>query len=335
MIGAVERALTSSGLAPGVEPRLLARAGAGGPDEAVLFTVWGESRRPLAVAKVARTEPACRLLAAEWRNLRALDARQHGDGRCRLPRPLAYEESGGTAVLLQSWLPGRRLKDVADRRLRDRAARRAARWLIEFNRDGRARGGEARVDRYLELFELPPAESRQLRSLAARLAELFPGGVPRVPGHGDFCDANILVEGEAIAILDWEHLESDALPGADLFHLLASLSAPARSLGRAAALESAFLATFFRRGAAAGRARALWQRYREALGLPAEAAFPLFLASWVAFACRKVERLLAAGRRPDQLVAEPQTDYPLIHLAAGGCLNVSLALRHRESFALA
>ena len=165
---------------------------------------------------------------------------------------------------------------------------------------------------------------------------LFPQGLPLVPAHGDLTDANVLVAGERVAVIDWGESRREVLPGYDLANLLCSLAVSRRGVGRRAPFEAAFHEGFLSDSDLAASFRAAWRRYSEALALPPEAAFHLFLLAWVALANDKLRYLEDAPDYPDRdsFFAQPQRDCPITFFADRRCLNVELTARHRDQFTL-
>jgi hypothetical protein len=269
-------------------------------------------------------------------------------GRRDIPRPLGFLDDGSYTVLTETHLPGRRIKDLDPGVLAaaPEIVDRVVDWLIDFTLATGVRRVETDSVRlrladsiacYAETFETDPAEERLLGELADRVRDVLGPAVPLVAAHGDFCDANILVDGDRIGVVDWGEAAGEALPGADLFHFFCSLVATKHGLGRRRPFVRAFSEGFFSKTPSAALFRRGWTRYRRRLGLPEGAGLPLFAVAWVVFAAEKL-RILRESVGPDQfrerLFEQPQEHRPVVFFAEGRCLNVSLTAEHSAAFAL-
>ncbi len=267
--------------------------------------------------------------------------------------PLGLKRDGELTILVESHLPGRRLKDIRPREVDGPPdmLERIVDWLVEFTQ---ARGVErvpvdasflrAHVDEpvreYQAAFETLPHDADLLASLSTRLRDALGDEAPVVAAHGDLCDANVLVAGDSVGVVDWDEPFGDALPGYDLFYLLCSLAATRGGLGRREGFERGFRDAFFRSSPLSRRFAGAWETYRSSLRLQPEAGLPLFALAWVRFALHKLHYLEASGELAGsgaeglRRMARPQSSYPITFFLEGRCLNVSLTAELLDDFAL-
>jgi hypothetical protein len=128
-------------------------------------------------------------------------------------------------------------------------------WLLRSQlelRPNHQRLSETQVDRYLlrpvrqlkATARLTPLETEFLDRVEERISRLTPHPLPLVFNHGDFQPANILVNGRAIQVIDWEFGELLALPLMDVFGLLARTYAAFRGLEEIDGYLEDYLAAF-------------------------------------------------------------------------------------------
>lgn len=249
---------------------------------------------------------AARSLARESRGLRLAEA-------APLPRPdsipavLGRSRRGATHQVALSAVPGRALTRREIRRRPEYWTGKAVSWLTDVHRATRKVGGEASarhehlVDGSLERLatHLPgTAGCHALLDRSRGLTDRLRGmAIPSVLEHGDFCPSNLLATATGeVSVVDWEFANPDGFPGTDLFFLLASV-AMARAgdpppEGAVLAFRDAFRAP-------GGWARPWVAGYWRELGLPADAAQPLFVTTWTRLASRLLwrpdESLVRAG----------------------------------------
>jgi hypothetical protein len=152
----------------------------------------------------------------------------------------------GHVVAIEPYIRGRPMDDLLVQAPdQDRSIRRcldvALEWLlrsqVELVLSPRTLS-EIQVRRYLlgpirklrTTARLTPAETAFLDVIEERIRRLASCPLPLVFNHGDFQPANILVEGRATHVIDWEFGEPLALPLMDVFGLLARVYARARGL---------------------------------------------------------------------------------------------------------
>ena len=176
-----------------------------------------------------------------------------------VPRVVARLEEGGVRALVEDVVAGAPARAVL---ARDPARLGAflealGAWLLRWNAATRAEH-ELTADE-LERRLLAPA--RRLGADPAPLAARFAGArVPLVAAHGDLTTDNVLLAGDALGVVDWEHADGAWLPFTDLAYAATDAVAVARGLGRREAL-----AAVLRDPPAA------WREHRAAFGADAEA----------------------------------------------------------------
>ena len=130
-------------------------------------------------------------------------------------------------------------------------------WLLRWNAATRAEH-ELTADE-LERWLLAPA--RRLGADAAALAARYAGArVPLVAVHRDLTTDNVLLAGDALGVVDWEHADAAWLPFTDLAYAAVDAIAVARRLSRTEALAA------LRRDPPAA-----WREHRAAFGADVEA----------------------------------------------------------------
>lgn len=329
--------------------RIVLRHGGLGPIDTSQAFVWTDADDPAVLVKIARGQRGRDNLRSEHARLVRYTEALAGERPGTVPRPLGLTTTGGLTLLGESHLSGRRLKDAAlSSEELDEVLEETVSWLIAFQRAV----GVQRVDidsdqaapwliqpigDYTREFETSDAETSLLDNLRQELPACLTDGLPLVQAHGDFSDANVLLDRSRVAVVDWGEPVDRTLPGVDLFHFLLSITATGHGLGERDAFERAFDECFFTRGRTSERNRRLTHRYLDALEISFEAARPLFAMAWVWCALHKL-RYLRLGAGPDTecatFFAQPQTESPLTFFADGGCLNVRLTAERQQEIAL-
>lgn len=150
-----------------------------------------------------------------------------------VPRPIAYLSS--LHLLLQERVDGTSAKDAfasSDRRQWVAAARRCGRWLGRFQTRAPLSGQRSGVGRLLRSSErkcrlITEADSTWAVRCERLLEELQAGALAldaglTCPGHGDFCEHQIVLTERRTAVLDWD-LYDVAHPARDVAKFLVSL----------------------------------------------------------------------------------------------------------------
>ncbi len=185
---------------------------------------------PLMMIKVPRHPRVWASLAREWRLLRVLHKGADEVFRSTIPRPLFMGHVEALPVFIQSAVGGVNLKSVLERAMREdplgglRAQAQVLEpWLCALHRlepprliaddepvPVRAplllRVSKA-LDRIRGLRSLPLPSLSRLEAALAPLQDLDADGADRVWVHGDLWPGNVLVEGRALRVIDWDRLE--------------------------------------------------------------------------------------------------------------------------------
>lgn len=213
--------------------KLSGRAGRSGITSLLLFSE--RASEPAYFLKIAWGKPWGERLAEEFRTLSAIQAALAGTGlEGSIPRPLALLSAGGQTFLLETALRGEALvshiKDLPAGALKDHRARfeRCLGWLASFHR--RMAVEEVafdpaivseRLSRYLRLIDPGFPWGRQIGLLAE---ELRGEPLPLTLRHGDFSPQNILVNGHALGVSDWEEARRSPFPLTDAVNFITGYS---------------------------------------------------------------------------------------------------------------
>ena len=300
---------------------------------------------PTHVIKLTTDAGRARGLANEYAHLSHLGASADPLLTAGLPRAVHFGEVDAWHVLVETALPGRRMKDYpsdtyfASRRFEGHLSRVSS-WLSAFERCCKPAGGvgcvgdpvarvAATVARYRDGFRCSPAVDELLRRTVDRLE-------PREPAathvHGDFCTANVLVRADgAIAVIDWEYARRDGFPLTDLLHFLTSLWTVPYAKGRDRLLAN-YRRLFFESHVLLPTLRREVQGLVAALGLAGEDLLPLSAMAWIELANLTRARLAPGGAAPFDPSSDP---WPLVMLEDGHCLNLELLAERQEHYWLA
>jgi hypothetical protein len=215
------------------------------------FLFDGDAPAPFAVAKAQRTPHELRREAEAIESVRAMLPPQL---RGAIPEVLAVDTYSRGELLVQSALPGR--SSYVDMQSS------FAPWR--------------RVEAHLE------AASRWLAAFhdATRVNATYPLGdlaIPMSALHGDYWARNVMLNGNSMAVVDWEHFSPVAPPYVDLFHyaLTYGLNYPGARYHRLAP-EDAFARTFLERNRLSRAVRRYFQDYMQRSGLPPKSLVPAF-----------------------------------------------------------
>lgn len=170
--------------------------------------------------------------------------------RLRVPEPLGASRDG--YVLVQEWVAGLPWADTLGNKEAHQASALAADWLATLQSlpvpAAASEAHLANARRYArELATAYLSEASAMRQLATRLLEAL-GSAPQppVPSHGDFHPKNLLLDGEAVTVVD---LDTFAVrePGFDVGYAIGQLLIMSLlRLGQAAAGLAAAGAFWFR-----------------------------------------------------------------------------------------
>lgn len=270
-----------------------------GSDDSVLLHLLAADGTHAAVAKVARAGAG----ADEAETLARLGGAAEAAG-ARVPRVLGSGSISGRRVTTLGVVPGRRAVDEVGRsaaRAR-RVLLRVADWLEAWNR-ATVRTDALGADE-LEREVLGPlrllaplladggAYAARVRSLCARV-EGRP--LPRVAAHGDLTLHNLLLDGAALGVVDWEGARADGWPLTDLEY--AAVDAAAAAAGyrdRARAWAECFRPG----GAFAAELAGRRARLADALGIPPPFAELCRHACWLHHAANEHRSAGETSDRP-------------------------------------
>lgn len=217
------------------------------------------------------------------------------------PLPLGVHRCGDTVVMAQTALPGTPLNVLLRRRFRQ-SRRLSARdhagvltWLNTFH--GSVSGETATVDPEVVLERLTqalpsqaPGAEEVTRWMARRGSDLGVLTVPVRPLHGDLAPSNCFVHRGRVRVVDWE---GETAQGPPLAEVLVFLNHYARAIpgpdSRLRDPQERFLEAFSAQGWLRELTWDTWRTQLRALGLPAEAAEYLLVATLAD---------LATGRAP-------------------------------------
>jgi hypothetical protein len=205
---------------------------------------------PSAVAKAQFARRDALSLRIETQTLEQMRAFLPPALQPSLPRVLRFHESPRGELLVTSMLPGRSayvemMSSLAPSRLVDGHFDAAARWLAAFH----------------------DATRTTATSVVNGVA------VPHSAVHGDFWPRNVLHDGSAIGVVDWEHFIPAGSPFIDLFHYpLAYGVAYFRRVPEA----EAFRRTFHANNRVSRAVQRYLREYATRAGLPMKILLPAF-----------------------------------------------------------
>jgi hypothetical protein len=267
----------------------LRRSGDGATAAAYGFAPGAAS--PCAVVKVGLSAEGAARVVAEGARLRRL-----GPAAARAGAAVPAAELRAGPALALSPLAGRPAALAlaeAPGRLPACAAALAA-WVTAWNlatRQERALDAAA-VERELraQLAAMAPALPgwrRYAARLGARCRELDGSRTPYVATHGDLTMWNVLLDGGALGVVDWEAARPAALPLADLVYALADGAAAATGYAdRPAAVRACFAPG----GAHQALVAPLLAGLRRALGVAPPLAQLCFHACWIGHGANEIAR---------------------------------------------
>jgi hypothetical protein len=307
----------------------------------VLLAFLVDQRGPIALIKATPDADRAVALRREFDNLTRLGRDASASFRRTVPEPLYCDQLGELTVLAETAMPGTRMKDFppdsyfASRRFQGHYSL-AVRWLIDFQRsladdappaptDEAARA----IERYRDTHRVSPALSDLLTDTVGNLQI---GTAPRVPSHGDFCTANVVIpDGNDLFVIDWEYPLARTWPLADLLYFTCSTWCVPYRKGRDA-LKANYRHLLFSSHGFSDLIRESVAWYAGQLGIATELLLPLSAMCWVEFANRKhveLTRGRAACREFDET-----GHTPLIIIENDACLNLELLAEHRDTYLL-
>lgn len=269
---------------------------------------------PVLVAKVPRLGDGGQGVLREAESLRAIQKARLG-GFNSIPRVVAFEEYGGSQLLIETALVGTPMSPAVIRQDPAGCCEALLAWLTEIQcpAPSAAESDRARFERLVTRplrrfadFFLPSPEDAWLvertMELVTPLAEV---SLPPLFEHGDLSHPNILLlRNGGVGVVDWELAEPSGLPACDLFFFLSYVASAVSKAHTAGTILAAFRQAFFQRGA---WARTYVARYAERLGLPAHALTPLFVLCWARYTSNLLARLGGTENRQARVSAGTAT----------------------------
>ena len=340
--------------------RVVALDDSQGPRRGCLLLLFeGESDSPSLIAKggplaAARMRGGKSIYQIEFENLQALQRMGMNEAAPSTPEPLGLWRDGDLLVALQSALPGQLLKNVPGRTLFgpdaiDVTLDGVFEWWERLQRlfgvqrvqvtEGFYQTEILRpVDDFRQRFSLERDELDFLQRRFLDQRRLAGLELPLMAQHGDFCPANMVRQGNRIAVFDWEFPLCCRLPLFDLFHFFGSVRYPfsgprGESTHFASFVEVFWGENYFQR-ALCERLRAICETH----GVPARGVADLFLLASIRIANLKYEALVEIYDVPESTAATSAwetaggaaKDVPFAHIRDGVFEN----LRHivRQGF---
>lgn len=203
-------------------------------NETYLLFEAGASRPSLVVkASGDRAE-----LEIEHDNLELLTRGATPDFCESVPNVVEFRQIGDRWFLVQTVVPGRLLTTDLHRMSREGAFFRrvmtdATSWLFDFHRrlgvadvpatDLADRFGKA-ADAYLDRFDVSDRCRAWIEESRWVLDDESIAPAPMVASHGDFCPANLLLNGTRVGVIDWELPIRREIAPTDLLHFIHSYS---------------------------------------------------------------------------------------------------------------
>ena len=195
----------------------------------------------------------------EQERLRAVYQRTPTELRSTLPRPLGRLQAGGATVALESFLTGQPLNGtfrgqdlLAPRSLTENVVS-VVDWLTEFQQrvpvvqiplDQHAEWLLAPIRRYQQSFDLDLAERNFLARLEAEVRSGSYQSVKQLVSHGQLGPENVLRDGTAIRVIDWEWASLRGIPGTDLLRYLMLYLFRSRGLEQSVEAADAYVSAF-------------------------------------------------------------------------------------------
>lgn len=183
------------------------------------------------------------------------------------------------------------------------AVLRAASWLLPFHeatlapRPPESLAALARpIYAARRVHRFSPLAHQVLDSVLDELTALTARDLPCVCEHGDFSLRNTLVDGPALAVVDWAEGDLHGAPFMDLFHLFTMAAVFRRNQSmRLTRLVDAYTESHYEATWVSDVARGVFAHYAQALGLTRDAAHPLFPVLLARLATREHDALGVSG----------------------------------------
>lgn len=265
-----------------------------------------DGQYPALVAKLGEGQREMNLYEVEYRNLITLQKANAKPFRELVPKPLLCNWMRGHPLLIESALPGVRLKkfnpsSLYSERRAERLLKLLVDWLIYFHRSTRIE--RMPLDHHLidtlvvepiEAFRshyvVSPQEREYFEMVVESFRKLAGVPVPLVYTHGDFWAGNILVCPHGLGVIDWEDPLVLNFPLFDVFLLLVSCEFKVDECKMENDFDL-FRAVYFQENYFSRAARRCIDHYVAQLGLDRAFVQPLFALAWVYFANKKYDYL--------------------------------------------
>ena len=204
-----------------------------GGDRVILFPFAADDSEPVAVVKVTRADALAQRTENEQARTRALRSLLGGALASSIPEPLGSARLGGSLVACERYVPGRTLMSRARHDALSLAEkiddlRRAMEWLVRFHRATQVQRTPVAelvttmiaepLDAYATHVSVTDDEAVLFNRVSTAASALGPLLVPIVCQHRDFAVWNVLRDGAALRVLDWEGAR-DGPAAADAIHL--------------------------------------------------------------------------------------------------------------------
>lgn len=277
------------------------------------FVFADDAPVPRWVVRLPRAPRDNAILAHEYSMIAHL-RRGGAYARATVPAPLWVTALEGHVIGIERYLPGRAMDGLMMQHARGPLGPQvkpyldlALGWLLRAQQETLVHSGQLNDAHVHAYFSQPIARLRDTSALTAReldyldcieqqIRDLARLPLPLVFKHGDFQPGNILVDGDTIAVIDWEFGQARTLPLLDIFGFLARTHARWYGLeemdGDLEDYLAGFEETFFAGGSFAAIAADYIARACMALGIDM-AWVPLLFALFVVTEANKYYTLLS------------------------------------------
>lgn len=276
----------------------------------VIFLLMPEGQsEPTLVAKLPRLPQASDSLEREASILQLIQTMRR-EKLDSVPQVIAYENYCGYPILVETAINGILMDNRYIRHHLDACCRAVLDWLIAIQPQDRAqlhtdaykRLVRAPLRYFGEYFPLNEEESELLAATEDLIAPLTKMLLPMVIEHGDLSHPNIIVNAQGkVGVIDWELAIAEGLPACDLFFFLTYAAFARDRAGKTGDHVGAFHRAFFEKD---GWARPYVKSYLRRMGIPDNAAQPLFVLCWIRYIIQLLQRLDTSEQIIDQKTAD-------------------------------
>jgi hypothetical protein len=196
-----------------------------------------ESSEPCAVAKIATDPEGGQRLCREHEALSTVRALMPSRSLDRVPEPMSIRESRHYTLLVERAVRGRSVSTAISQALSLRRRQRFSRcvelgelWLEDFSRiwngSGPSIGVDAlareEIDSFTSRFSLTTSEGSLLDALGGTTRSGAFENVMAVASHRDFSADHVMIDGDAVSVIDWGSFDQLGIPLEDVFSLVTS-----------------------------------------------------------------------------------------------------------------